>query len=194
MKEINWGLMGDERNNYLPDKHGVLVDALVAPHRVERGGSGGAVGGDPAVPRLAVARRGGGGRGAPAAAPPHRARGPPEVRGGHDLGRGGDAHRPEHAVEELEAASSSSYATVHGGLRSGRRLRRGEAGGDGQQPLLLVLVVVPRGASCRPAAPARRHRHHLANLGRGTEAKAKKVEQEEEEVVGKGSGGGGAGS
>ena len=78
---------------YLPEDHGILVDALLALQRVQRGDGAGAIAGDPAWGRPELRREAPGVRGRGRRANPARQRLPLGPRGRPPR----DAERSEHA-------------------------------------------------------------------------------------------------
>jgi hypothetical protein len=134
---------------YLPEDHGVLVDALLALQRVQRCNGGGAIAGDPAGDA-------------------------PKLRGGHpawwcrarlslglprgDPGEAKRAEHAEHAVEEVlqappAAAGPSCSWRPSRGPRGGHCDARRD--GDGEQALVEQLALPsaarPPTAGARPA-------------------------------------------
>jgi len=139
---------------YLPEDHGILVDALLALQRVQRRDGAGAIAGDPAWGRPELRREAPGVRGRGRRA--NSARLPLGLRGRPPRDAEGSEHTEKAVEEVLHAQAAAAAAPFH--FPCSCSWPRGAGGdhddarGDGDRDQALVL---PSAAARPPTAGAR---------------------------------------
>jgi hypothetical protein len=139
---------------YLPEDHGVLVDALLALQRVQRCNGGGAIVGDPARDAPELRGESPNVRGCRGGHPAWWCR--VRLSQGRPRGDPGEAERAEHAEHAVEEVLQAGPAAAAGPPwswcpRRGPRGGHGDARRDGDGEMALPSAARPPTAGARPA-------------------------------------------